>query len=841
MVDSKKINNTNTATTFNPHPKTGRCIHHPTIRLRKKKLFGRGWKIVIGHCPDCCLDEMKRMAVEMRGGSNNGGSDDENRRKKNGIDGFNSIDSVNNKSSSSKKKVKFDKLDNEGREQGGEEENINRCISTESSSTVRTIYPEEHPIHQKRKDKSPKKKHRDKDDRERRRGSSKKSQMNNSDHNDSLYSDLVNEDQLQRNLESHMKKQKQQQQQEGRINDKGEDQGTNDSSSGDVTTGSTAPNSSMDGNSSLLSTSEQQYNNSNNNNNIPSQREHPPPPPPRFNVNHHQNTPPPPPPQKTQQQRKMVLSIKYQHPKTGKRGTYTGEVLNIINSSSSNPQQQLLPDGKGTVYYADGSIEEGTWSNGLLIGDNKDDYPGLHHQQQLGSIEEGSPIVPGSLDKLDRLGGKKKKKSRHHANLPPGSSASAQSYHSHGSHDGSHQNTNIPSGSASVQDYRRSSSGTSFASLQPQVYRRKSSLEDDGGGGTSVSVTSSHSKSSFAEEKGVTSNLDSLDRLGKNKNVPRGASASVQSYNSHGSKGSTNIPMGGSSASVQDYRSSGNMLDYRGGSVSSYHSSSHRAHQQHSQSMNAIGEWYREDGRGSGSGGLDTSGRSKNSTEQEDERSDDDDNYSSSSSSSSSSTSSSNASEYQVEAAKASDQIMNELFGAYTKRKIVGRPKALTSKDYAISPISTKIPTLMQRPKKTSSSSSSSTKTKDNHSMCRNLVKDADSNATRTMRHLSDNLRSEIDRWVAHANKVEYELDQVETLVINQCKHGKKLLTDNFNLLSDKQKLEDKMKKKDEVIKTMKRQLRDATRDAKTAEAKVKRLEQQVTKLQMQLLNGTSQ
>jgi hypothetical protein len=38
----------------------GLCIRHPTIRLRKKKLFG-GWKIIIGHCPECCLDEMRRV------------------------------------------------------------------------------------------------------------------------------------------------------------------------------------------------------------------------------------------------------------------------------------------------------------------------------------------------------------------------------------------------------------------------------------------------------------------------------------------------------------------------------------------------------------------------------------------------------------------------------------------------------------------------------------------------------------------------------------------------------------------------------------------------------------
>jgi hypothetical protein len=42
-------------------PKTGRCIHHPHIRLRKKKLFGKGWKVLMSACPDCCVDELRRL------------------------------------------------------------------------------------------------------------------------------------------------------------------------------------------------------------------------------------------------------------------------------------------------------------------------------------------------------------------------------------------------------------------------------------------------------------------------------------------------------------------------------------------------------------------------------------------------------------------------------------------------------------------------------------------------------------------------------------------------------------------------------------------------------------
>jgi hypothetical protein len=42
-------------------PKTGRCIHHDHIRLRKKKLFGKGWKVLMSACPDCCVDELRRL------------------------------------------------------------------------------------------------------------------------------------------------------------------------------------------------------------------------------------------------------------------------------------------------------------------------------------------------------------------------------------------------------------------------------------------------------------------------------------------------------------------------------------------------------------------------------------------------------------------------------------------------------------------------------------------------------------------------------------------------------------------------------------------------------------
>eukprot|EP00804_Cyclotella_cryptica_P030161 CCRYP_009569-RA/>CCRYP_009569-RA protein AED:0.02 eAED:0.02 QI:425/1/1/1/1/1/2/375/1020 len=38
----------------------GRCVKHPHIKLRKKKLLG-GWKVMLVNCPDCCIEEMLKM------------------------------------------------------------------------------------------------------------------------------------------------------------------------------------------------------------------------------------------------------------------------------------------------------------------------------------------------------------------------------------------------------------------------------------------------------------------------------------------------------------------------------------------------------------------------------------------------------------------------------------------------------------------------------------------------------------------------------------------------------------------------------------------------------------
>ncbi|KAL7506378.1 hypothetical protein ACHAXN_006092 [Cyclotella atomus] len=58
------------STTYNPdsesivtnlYDRTGHCVRHPHVRLRKKKLWGGGWNILIANCPDCCLEEMGRL------------------------------------------------------------------------------------------------------------------------------------------------------------------------------------------------------------------------------------------------------------------------------------------------------------------------------------------------------------------------------------------------------------------------------------------------------------------------------------------------------------------------------------------------------------------------------------------------------------------------------------------------------------------------------------------------------------------------------------------------------------------------------------------------------------
>jgi len=48
----------------NSYDSKGRCVRHPHVRLRKKKILGRGWKILMSACPDCCVEELRRIKSE---------------------------------------------------------------------------------------------------------------------------------------------------------------------------------------------------------------------------------------------------------------------------------------------------------------------------------------------------------------------------------------------------------------------------------------------------------------------------------------------------------------------------------------------------------------------------------------------------------------------------------------------------------------------------------------------------------------------------------------------------------------------------------------------------------
>jgi hypothetical protein len=56
----------------------GRCVKHPHIKLRKKKMLG-GWKVMLVNCPDCCIEEMLKMR---RNGPGRAGQVDSKGKKK---------------------------------------------------------------------------------------------------------------------------------------------------------------------------------------------------------------------------------------------------------------------------------------------------------------------------------------------------------------------------------------------------------------------------------------------------------------------------------------------------------------------------------------------------------------------------------------------------------------------------------------------------------------------------------------------------------------------------------------------------------------------------------------
>ena len=64
--------------TFDPDER-GFCRRHPTVRLRKKKLM-RGWTVKLSNCPECCLDEMRRVKESRMRARKSGGGGSSPRR-----------------------------------------------------------------------------------------------------------------------------------------------------------------------------------------------------------------------------------------------------------------------------------------------------------------------------------------------------------------------------------------------------------------------------------------------------------------------------------------------------------------------------------------------------------------------------------------------------------------------------------------------------------------------------------------------------------------------------------------------------------------------------------------
>lgn len=328
------------------HDHKGRCVRHPDVRLRKKKLLG-GWKILIGHCPECCLDEMRRVRDEIEGG--------EKKKKK--------------KHHKDKKK---EKKHNGGR--GSDDTSHEVSLSSEGY--------------------------------------------------DPNSSGEVQGSRQYGNGRRHR--------------EDGESQDT----------GSTAQ---MSGGGSVVS--EQYYRNDAHLTSTGNDRWHGG----DYARGHHrQRHPPPSPPG----ERTMVLSMAFIDPQTGQRGTYTGQVNSLHK-----------PDGKGTVYYNNGTIAEGSWNNGILVEEEEE-----HQQQQYsrsppnrGGHPRHQPPPPrrdqesGNLHLLSALPGK--------SSRSRGGSASVQSYNSRNSHD--------ISGSASVQAYSMSAYGSGGGG----GYRSSSQQRVSGGGG----------------------------------------------------------------------------------------------------------------------------------------------------------------------------------------------------------------------------------------------------------------------------------------------------------------------------------------------------------------------
>ncbi|KAL7469151.1 hypothetical protein ACHAXS_009410 [Conticribra weissflogii] len=340
----------------------GRCVRHPAIRLRKKKLLG-GWKVLIGHCPECCLDEMRRVRDEIDG------HDDDDHHQHHS-------DAKKTKKSSKKSSGSTDK---------------GHSSSSKKKSSKNGGY--------------------------RRNGSDEHSGIESEGYDHRA-------DGPRRASASNRRR--------------GKGDGESEA------TGSTSQmTDSVSGSGSVVS---EQY--VPRNHNFGGQGYFPPP----------VQAPPGHPSHQQKQQvveRTMVLSMAYTDLQTGQRGTYTGQVDSMTHK----------PDGKGTLYYSNGAIAEGTWSRGVLVVEGDDDCRG-------------------------------------------GASSGRHSM-SHGRQEHNHDN------------FRRSDSRSRSGLRQDPTTHLGHPSHNGNGGRTSLS-----------------GNLDRLESLGGPRHRPRGASASVQSYNSRASRGS---------------------------------------------------------------------------------------------------------------------------------------------------------------------------------------------------------------------------------------------------------------------------------------------------------------
>lgn len=100
----------------------GRCVKHPHIKLRKKKMLG-GWKVLLNNCPDCCVEEMLKMRRNSADNSRKSRSQGKKKNKNEPEEGSQST------SSSSDRRPPIAQLNIKGR---GDD----RSIGSASASTI---------------------------------------------------------------------------------------------------------------------------------------------------------------------------------------------------------------------------------------------------------------------------------------------------------------------------------------------------------------------------------------------------------------------------------------------------------------------------------------------------------------------------------------------------------------------------------------------------------------------------------------------------------------------------------------------------------------------------------